>query len=205
MLFVIIGLGYGVMTKTIKSNNDDAVSLGASLDGIGNIIVMIFFASLFINVFEESNIGVVICGSFAKLISGFNFTGIWLLILTFILIAIANIFCPSSIVKWEIFSGSVVPVFMNASISPEFAQILFVASDSVTKGLTPLFMYYVIYIAFMEKFNTSDDTITLFGSFKYMKSYAAYSIIIWFVIIIGWYLMGIPTGIGSFPGVIYGA
>ncbi len=205
VLFVITGLGYGIMTKSIKSNNDIAVSLGASLDGIGNVLVMLFFASLFINVFEESNIGLVISGWFAKIISTFSFTGVWLIILTFVLIAIANIFCPSSIVKWNIFSGSVVPVFMNASISPEFAQILFVASDSVTKGLTPLFMYYVIYIAFMEKFNTSDDTITLFGSFKYMKSYAAYSIIIWFVIIIGWYLMGIPTGIGSFPGVIYGA
>ncbi len=205
MLFVIIGLGYGVMTKTIKSNNDVAVSLGASLDGIGNIIVMIFFASLFINVFEESNIGVVICGSFAKLISGFNFTGIWLLILTFILIAIANIFCPSSIVKWEIFSGSVVPVFMNASISPEFAQVLFTAADSITKGITPLFIYFVIYIAFLEKFNTSDDTITLFGSIKYLRTYALYITIIWFIIIVGWYLMGIPIGIGSFPGVIYGA
>jgi aminobenzoyl-glutamate transport protein len=166
---------------------------------------MIFFASLFINVFEESNIGVVICGSFAKLISGFNFTGIWLLILTFILIAIANIFCPSSIVKWEIFSGSVVPVFMNASISPEFAQVLFTAADSITKGITPLFIYFVIYIAFLEKFNTSDDTITLFGSIKYLRTYALYITIIWFIIIVGWYLMGIPIGIGSFPGVIYGA
>ncbi len=205
VLFVLTGLGYGITTKSIKSNNDVAVSLGASLDGIGNVLVMLFFASLFINVFEESNIGLVISGWFAKIISTFSFTGVWLIILTFVLIAIANIFCPSSIVKWNIFSGSVVPVFMNASISPEFAQILFVASDSITKGLTPLFMYYVIYIAFMEKFNPSDDTITLFGSFKYMRSYAVYSMIIWFVIIIGWYLMGIPTGIGSFPGVIYGA
>lgn len=205
LLFVIVGLGYGVMTKTIKNNNDVAVSLGASLDGIGNILVLIFFASLFINVFEESNIGAVICGAFAKLISGFSFTGLWLIIITFILIAIATIFYPSSIAKWEILSGSVVPVFMNASISPEFAQVLFTAADSVTKGLTPIFIFYVIYIAFLEKFNTSDDTITLFGSFKYLRSYALYITVIWFIIIVGWYLIGIPIGIGSFPGVIYGA
>ncbi len=205
VLFVIIGLGYGFVTKTIKNNNDVAVSLGASLDGIGNILVMLFFASLFINVFEESNIGLVFCGWFARIISGFTFTGVWLIVITFILVAIATLLCPSSMVKWNIFSGSIVPVFMNASISPEFAQILFVASDSVMKGMTPLFLYYVIYIAFLEKFNTSDDTITIFGSFKYMKSYAIYSMVIWFVLIIGWYLIGIPTGIGSYPGVIYGA
>ena len=45
----------------------------------------------------------------------------------------------------------------------------------------------------------------LFGSLKYMTSYAAYVSIAWFVIIIGFYLIGIPIGIGSFPGVLYGA
>ena len=205
LLFVIIGLGYGVVTKSIKNNNDVAVSLGTSLDGIGNILVLLFFASLFINVFEESNIGLVITGWFAKMISGFSFTGVWLIVITFILVAIANVFCPSSIVKWNILSGSIVPVFMNASISPEFVQILYTASDSVTNGLTPLFAYYVIYIAFLEKYNTSDDTITLFGSIKYMKIYAAYIAIIWFALLVGCYLMGVPVGIGAFPGVTYGA
>lgn len=205
VLFVIIGLGYGIMTKTIKNNNDFAVSLGTSLDGIGNILVLLFFASLFINVFEESNIGLVITAWFSKIISNFSFTGIWLIIITFILIAIANIFCPSSIVKWNIFSGSVVPVFMNASISPEFAQVLFVASDSVTNGITPLFAYFVIYIAFLEKYNINDETVTLFGSIKYLKTYAIYISIIWFVVLIGFYLMGLPIGIGAFPGVSYGA
>ena len=205
MLFVIIGLGYGVVTKSIKNNNDIAESLGTSLDGIGNILVLLFFASLFINVFEESNIGLVITGGFAKIISSLNFTGIWLIIIVFIAVAIANIFVPSSIVKWNMLSGSIIPLFMNASISPEFAQALFVASDSITNGLTPLFMYFVIYIAFMEKYNKSDETITLFGSIKYMIPYAAYITIIWFVIIIAWYLIGIPLGIGSFPGVMYGA
>lgn len=205
MLFVIIGLGYGVMTKTIKNNNDVAVSLGTSLDGIGNILVLLFFASLFINVFDESNIGLVITGWFAKIISGFSFTGIWLVVITFILVAIANVFCPSSLVKWNILSGSIVPVFMNASISPEFTQVLYTAADSITNGLTPLFIYYVIYIAFLEKYNTSDDTISLFGSFKYLRPYAAYITLIWFAILVGFYLMGVPIGIGAFPGVTYGA
>ena len=41
------------MTKTIKNNKDVTDSLGHSLDDIGSIIVLIFFASLFINVYEE--------------------------------------------------------------------------------------------------------------------------------------------------------
>ncbi len=205
MLFVIIGLGYGIMTKTIKNNNDIAESLGTSLDGIGNILVLIFFASLFINVFEESNIGLVVVAWVSSIIGSLNFTGIWLIVIVFLLIAIANLFVPSSTIKWNMLSGSVVPLFMNASMSPEFAQVLFTASDSITNGLTPIFTYFVIYIAFMEKYNKSEDTVTLFGSMKYMAPYAAYITIIWFVLLIGWYLLGVPIGIGVFPGVMYGA
>lgn len=205
MLFVIIGLGYGIVTKTIKNNNDIAESLGSSLDGIGNILVLLFFASLFINVFEESNIGLVIVAGFSKIIGSLNFTGIWLIIIVFIAVAIANIFVPSSIVKWNMLSGSVIPLFMNASISPEFAQVIYIAGDSITNGLTPILTYFVIYIAFMEKYNKSDETITLFGSMKYMTPYFIYITIIWFVLIVGWYLLGVPIGIGSFPGVMYGA
>ncbi len=205
LLFVIIGLGYGIMAKTIKNNNDFAESLGTSLDGIGNVIVLIFFASLFINVFEESNIGLVIVGWISKLISSLTFTGIWLIIIVFVLVAIANLFCPSSVVKWNMLSASVVPVFMNASISPEFAQVVYMAGDSITNGFTPLLLYFVIYLSFMEKYNNTNETMTLFGSLKYMSSYAIYITIIWFVILIGFYLIGVPIGIGSFPGVMYGA
>lgn len=205
MWFVVIGLGYGLMTKTIKNNKDIADSLGHSLDGIGSILVLIFFASLFISIFEESNIGVVITASIASLISSLSFTGVWLIIIAFIFIMIANIFCPSSILKWSIISGSMVPLFMNASISPEFAQIVYTAADSVTNGLTPLLVYFVIYISFMEKYNKSENMITLFGSMRYMIPYACSSFIIWFVILAGWYITGLPIGIHAFPGVIYGA
>lgn len=203
--FVIIGLGYGLMTKSIKSNKDVAECLGYSLDGIGNIILMIFFASLFINVFEQSNIGVVFTSFIANLISDLSFTGIWLIIISFILIMIANMLCPSSIVKWSIISGTMVPLFMNSSISPEFTQIIYTAADSVSNGITPLLIYFVIYIAFLEKYNKSDKVITLFGSLRYMFPYASASFAIWFIILVGWYISGIPIGIGAFPGVSYGS
>ncbi len=202
--FFLIGIGYGFMTKTIKNNKDVTDSLGHSLDDIGSIIVLIFFASLFINVYEESHIGLVITGFISSLISSLNFTGIGLILITLVCIAIANIFCPSSIVKWSMLSSTIVPLFMNASISPEFSQLVYVAGDSITNGLTPLFMYFVIYIAFMEKYNKG-EMVTLFGSIKTLIPYSVYSLIIWAIVLVGFYLIGIPIGIGSYPGVVYGA
>ena len=202
--FFLIGIGYGFMTKTIKNNKDVTDSLGHSLDDIGSIIVLIFFASLFINVYEESHIGLVITGFISSLIGGLKFTGVGLILLTLILICIANIFCPNSIVKWSMLSATVVPLFMNASISPEFSQLVYLAGDSITNGLTPLFMYFVIYIAFMEKYNKG-DMVTLFGSIKTLVPYSIYSLLIWAIVLVGFYLIGIPIGIGSYPGVVYGA
>lgn len=202
--FFLIGIGYGFMTKTIKNNKDVTDSLGHSLDDIGSIIVLIFFASLFINVYEESHIGLVITGFISSLIGSLNFTGIGLILITLICIAIANIFCPSSIVKWSMLSSVIVPLFMNASISPEFSQLVYVAGDSITNGLTPLFMYFVIYIAFMEKYNKG-EIVTLFGSIRTLIPYSVYSLIIWAIVLVGFYLIGIPIGIGSYPGVVYGA
>lgn len=204
LFFVIIGLGYGFMTKSIRNNKDIAESLGYSLDGIGSIIVLIFFASLFINVFEESKIGEVITAFISNIIGGLGFNGIGLILAVILFVAIANLFCPGSQTKWMILSGSIVPLLMNASISPEFSQVIYTAADSITNGLTPLFAYFVIYIAFMEKYNKG-EMVTLFGSIKYMVPYSTFITIIWVGVIVGWYLLGIPIGIGSMPGVVYGA
>ena len=203
--FVIIGLVYGYVTKKFKNNNDVAIGLGHSLDDIGGILVLIFFASLFINVYEESNIGIVITAFLTKLISALSFNGIMLIVISFILIGIANIFCPNSITKWSIISATLVPLFINSSISPEYANIIYNLGDSVTNGLTPLLTYFVIYVAFMEKYNKSEKTITLFGSQKFMLNYACVSFIVMFMLIVCWYLIGIPTGIGANPGIVYGA
>lgn len=204
LFFVIIGLGYGFMTKSIRNNKDIAESLGYSLDGIGSIIVLIFFASLFINVFEESKIGEVITAFISNIIGGLGFNGIGLILAVILFVAIANLFCPGSQTKWLILSGSIVPLLMNASISPEFSQVTYTAADSITNGLTPLFAYFVIYIAFMEKYNKG-EMVTLFGSIKYMVPYSTFITIIWVGVIVGWYLLGVPIGIGSMPGVVYGA
>ena len=204
VLFAIIGFGYGIMTKSIKNTKDATESLAYSLDGIGNVLVLLFFASLFISVFEESNIGLVLTASISGLVEGLKFTGIWLILIVVLLVAIVNILCPDSLTKWTILSATIVPLFMNASISPEFSQIVYAAGDSITNGITPVFVYFVIYVSFLEKYNKG-EMVTLFGSVRYMIPYSLYTALIFCAVLVGWYMIGIPIGIGSFPGVIYGA
>ncbi len=205
VLFAIIGFGYGFMAKTIRHSKEVSESLAYSLDGVGNILVLMFFASLFINAYQESNIGEVLTAATSTLLGGLNLTGSILIIITLLVVAITNIFCTSTVVKWSILSATIVPLFMNASISPEFAQIVYSAGDAITNGITPLFIYIVIYIALLEKYNKNESIVTLFGSIKLVMPYSIYIAIIWLVVIIGWYMIGLPIGVSTFPGVIYGA
>ena len=204
VFFAIIGFGYGLMAKTIKNGKDITESLAYSLDGIGNILVLLFFASLFITVFNESCIGEVLTSALANVVGNIKFTGIWLILIVLVFVAISNLICPDSLTKWSIMSATIVPLFMNASISPEFSQLVYVAGDSITNGLTPLFVYFVIYLAFLEKYN-KNEMVTIKDSTKYMVTYSLYITIIFAVVLVGWYMIGIPIGIGAHPGVIYGA
>ena len=199
MLFFIVGLTYGLLTKSIKNQRELCDTLSHSLDGMGKVLVLIFFASTFISILKYSNIGMLITSWLAHIISTTKFTGIPLILLVFIISSIVTLVLPSSIYKWSVLSPVTVPVLMNSGISPEFAQIIFRAAESVTYGLTPVMAYFVIYLAYMEIYNQDKKGTGLFSSIKYIVPYSLGTLGMWLILIIIWYLVGIPLGIGVSP------
>lgn len=197
MFFVILGFFYGLGAKTIKNNQDFVDTLGHSLDGIGKTLVLIFFASTFISIFRYTNIGEIIVASLANLITSLNFTGIPLIILLFLVSAISTLVVPSSISKWTILAPTIIPTFMNAGLSPQFTQIIFRFGECATMGLTPLMAYFVIYLAMLDKYNTSEKSISLFKSLKYQIPYSLICGGILLIILIVWYIIGLPIGING--------
>lgn len=199
MLFIICGLFYGIGSKSIKNHKDFCDSLGHSLDGIGNILVMIFIASAFISIFKHSNIGNTLVGFFANIINTSTFIGLPLIIFIFILVAIASIFVPSSTLKWSMLSGSIVPKMMDAGMTPEFAQIIFRFAETITLNITPVLAYFIVYLTFLEKYNQGTQKVKLFDAIKYQLPYTCIIGVSLFLLIIVWYVIGLPLGISSFP------
>ena len=189
MGLIIIGLFYGIGAKTIQNHRELCDDLGHSLDGTGRVIVLIFFASILINVFKYTNIGTVIVTAMSSLISNTSFTAIPLIVLLFFVSAIATIFVPSSISRWTILSGTTVPIFMNAGISPEFTQVIFRFGECTTLGLTPLFAYFVIYLALLEKYNQKSQPIHFFKAIKYQIPYCVVTLILLLTILLVWYIV----------------
>ena len=98
--------------------------------------------------------------------------------------------------KWAILSPVIVPMFMQSSFTPEFSQAVFRAADSSVKGITPLFTYFVILIGFLQIYNSKKKSIiTLTDAMSLMVPYTIAFSILWLLIIIGFYIVGLPLGL----------
>lgn len=194
---MIAGLIYGLRVKTIKSNKDFVDAMGYYLTDISSILVLIFFASQLISIFKKSNIGIFITASLAEAIGSLEVTGILLILLTFIIVLISSIFVPAASTKWAILAPVLVPMFMTSSMTPEFATAVFRAADSSVKGITPLFTYFILLIGFLQIYNQKKkDTITVTDAMSLMAPYTIAFSILWLLIVLGFYIIGIPIGPG---------
>ena len=167
------------------------------LKDISSILVLIFFAAQFCMIFRETNIGVFLVATFTELLSNLNLTGLLLVIVTFIIVVISSFFVPAASTKWAIMAPIVVPMFMQSSLSPEFAQAVFRAGDSAVKGISPLFTYFVILIGFLQIYaNNKKKTVTITDAMSLMIPYTIGFSLLWLLIVIGFYIIGIPIGPG---------
>ena len=99
---------------------------------------------------------------------------------------ISSVFVPMASTKWAILSPVMVPMFMQSSFTPEFAQAVFRAADSSVKGITPLFTYFVILIGFLQ----------IYAMGLMVPYFIAFSIL-WLLILIGFYIIGLPLGFNA--------
>ncbi len=195
--FLVVGFVYGIVTKTIRSSKDMSESLRYSLDGMGYVLVLIFVASLFISIFNKSNIGTIIVVALTNLINTFNFGGLGLIIILFVISILGSLVYTGVVSKWQMMAGSVVPALMNASASPEMAQVVYTAGSSLGLAFTPVMAYYIVYIAIFDKYGKSEAS--LLGPIKYMRHYGLVMTIMWFIIILAFYITGLPIGVGTSP------
>lgn len=196
-LLGLAGLVYGMRIKSIKNNKDLMNSMSYYLKGFASLLILIFFAAQFCLIFKETNIGVFIVASLSQLFEKLQLTGIVLIIFSFIIILVCSIFVPAASTKWAILAPVMVPLFMQSSFTPEFAQALFRAADSSLKGVTPLFTYFVILIGFLQIYNNKKNIITLTDAMALMVPYSICFTIIWFLVILAFYIIGLPIGIST--------
>ncbi len=195
--FVILGTAYGYGAKTIKNNKELVDTLGHSLDGIGKTLVLILFASVFVSLLRKTNINTILVAYLTNIFQTISIQGIPLILLLYAITSLVTLVMPGSVNKWAILSPVIIPVFMNAGITPEFAQIIFRFAESTTMGLTPYMAYFVIYLAILKKYETKEKEIGMLDAIKFQIPYTIITIITLLGILIIWYIIGLPLGING--------
>ena len=115
------------------------------------------------------------------------------------MVGIANLFVPTASAKWEIFAPFMVPAFMQSNLSAPFAQFILRAGTSITAGITPLLACFAIYIGYLNVYNQDKSKpITIHKSISYLLPYFGIIALTWILLIIGWYLIGLPLGPGVY-------
>ncbi len=199
ILMVCSGI-YGFISKNLADSNSFSVGLSKEFDNLGYIFVLMFFVSLMVSILNFTNLGEVVGAWLVSFMSNLEFTGIPLIAVMFLIIVLMSFLIPDSITKWTIASPILVPLFMKANITPDFTQMVFKAADSVGKGLTPFFIYFIVMLAFLEKYNNKEtNKITVFGTLKMLIPTILLFAVVWLVIVIGWFIIGMPIGPETYP------
>ena len=190
-----MGLNYGIITKNFKNNHEFGLGFTEEFNKVGYLFAMMVLISILSGIIDWTNIGVVITTKLINLLVVLNFSGFSLIILAFIFIILMTILMPNNLQKWTLISPLIIPLFMRANISPDFTQFLFQVASGIGSSLTPLFIYFIIMLGLMQKYDEED--LSVFKTLKMMLPIILLTTLFWLLLIMCFYVVGLPIGIGT--------
>ena len=138
LIFLVPGIVYGIVTKSIKNDKDIASLMASSLETMTGFIVLIFFAAQFVALFNYTNLGTIIAVNGAGFLQSIHLNGAPLLVALIFITSIIDLFIAADTAKWAIMAPVFVPMFMQMGISPEVTQVAYRIGDSATNIISPL-------------------------------------------------------------------
>jgi aminobenzoyl-glutamate transport protein len=191
---VFPGLAYGLVTRSIRSDVDVYRGMQKNMELIAGYIVVIFFIAQFVNLFNWSNLGVLLGVNGATLLRTLGLGPIPLLILLILMTALIDLLLGSSSAKWAMLAPVLVPMFMLLGYSPELTQTGYRVGDSLTNIITPLSSNFPLVLMFFQKYMPKAGIGTLTAT---MLPYTLTNAVAWTLMLVVWVLLQLPTGPGA--------
>ncbi|MCB9670906.1 MAG: AbgT family transporter [Alphaproteobacteria bacterium] len=193
-LFAGGGVAYGLVAKTLEKPDDVVTWMVDAMRRMGPYIVLILVISQFIRAFQWARLDRVIAVGGADVLRSLGMEQMPIpFFVTFILIvAVANLFMGSASAKWAIFAPIFVPMFMGLGLHPAFTQLLYRVGDSITNCVSPLYPFFPILLGWVAEVDEERARVGTVLSF--LVPYAGFLMVGWLLLLVGWYLLGIPVG-----------
>ena len=194
LFFIVAGAAYGAGAGTIKNSGDAVKFMEQAVAELSGFLVLIFFAAQFTYLFNASNIGLVLSIKGSVFLKDIGLTGLSLIVVFIVVIAFINLFIAVDSAKWAMMAPIFVPMFMNLGLSPELTQAAFRIGDSTTNIITPLMPFFVLIVAFMQRY---DKGLKIGSVVSIMLPYTVAFLLSWVALMSVWYVFDLPLGPGA--------
>jgi aminobenzoyl-glutamate transport protein len=191
LIFLSMGLAYGAGAGTIKSSVDATNAITKSFANLGGLIFLFLVISQFIAYFNYSNMATIAAVKMAGYLGSANFRSLPLLLGFIAVVSIVGVIIVGVIPKWALFAPVFVPLFMKLNVAPEVVLAAYRVADSPPNVITPLMPYFGLIVVFVQKYQKEAGVGTVVAM---MLPYYVAVFVVWTLLLIGWYLLGIPLG-----------
>lgn len=192
LLFLVPGAVYGYFAKTFTTSKDVIDSMTKAMSGMAYYVVMAFFCALFIDVFNNSNIGTLLAVNGAEFLKSMNLPPQVTIVGIIFLSASVNLVMGSASAKWALIGPIFVPMLMQLGISPELTQAAYRVGDSGSNIVTPLMPYFPLVVVFCQRYVKKTGIGTLVSM---MLPYSIAFLISWTFFLLAYWALGIPLGL----------
>ena len=200
IIFVIPGLVHGYISGNFKSHRDAIKGMSNAMQTMGYYLVLVFFAALFIAAFKSSGIGTLVALKGANFIEQSGASPAVTVLGIIFLAACVNLLIGSASAKWAMLAPIFVPMLMYAGISPELTQAAYRIGDSTTNIITPMMPYFPLVVVFCQKY-VKDSGIGTVAAM--MLPYSIGFLVTWTIVLLLYWMVGLPLGIPMEVGYEY--
>lgn len=188
------GIAYGYAAKTFKSSNDVIAAMQDGMVTMAPYLVLVFFASQFISLFNSSNMGLVLAVKGSEFLKEMGLGRVPLMLGFVLLTVLLDLVIGSASAKWALMAPIFVPMFMLLGISPELSQASYRVADSVVNIISPLMSYFPLILAFAAKYEPKAKVGTVVAL---MLPYSISFLIFWSALLFLWMSLNLPLGPGA--------
>lgn len=194
LLFLVPGLVHGYVSGTFKSHRDVIKGMSKAMGTMAYYLVMVFFAALFIEAFNTSNIGALLAIKGANFLQSMGAPDMVTIVGIIGLSAGVNLLVGSASAKWALLSPIFVPMLMQLGLSPELTQAAYRVGDSCTNIITPMMPYFPLVVVFCQRYvkGTGIGTLT-----SLMLPYSIVFLVCWTIFLLIYWQLGIPLGVAA--------
>ena len=194
LMFLAAGAAYGSAVGTVKNINDAIGHISKTIAGLGGLLFLFLVISQFLAYFNYTNMATIAAVTLGDLLESANIGAVPLLIGFVLMTTVIDVILGGAIPKWAIFAPIFVPLFMRLGIGPEVTLAAYRVGDSPVNPVTPLLAYFALIVVTAQKYRKDAGVGTIIAM---MLPYTVAIWVVWTVLLILWYVLGIPLGIGT--------